>query len=165
MCIRDRAANVLVTVEEVACNGRPCARWLFIPPQSLETVMQRVCEMLDIADGWGGYMHASFQHLSVEQQDELIKEFAKSGDVYVVEQHHGEVVLVPAGYMHLVHNFQFSIKVAVELCAASDLPAVVWGRQQKARMCEDWEHPVCVPPPEYLSVGSICDALCGALDK
>ena len=90
-----------------------------------------------------------------EGRGEGVRELTGTG-IWQVEQRHGDMVHVPAGWMHCVRNVRGCLKVAREVCPRKQLAGAVLGRRYMRRMLNGGE---CRLPAEYLPVGDALDDL------
>lgn len=150
------ALNGLVALREDGIARNVCARWFFIVPWHHKEVMAAMCSELRVQRSH--YLHADHRHLPLQCWIDLCARF-KEG-VVQIEQRHGDVVIVPEGWMHAVFNLRFNAKVAMESCTMRGIPAAVWARTQVRSMCDGYTlNSRTVPPREYMWIGPAIDVV------
>jgi hypothetical protein len=109
----------------------PGAWWLFIDPNMLHIAIPLIRTTLGLASG----ASISKKTLTRAQADTFVAALRKKvhterPPAFVVDQHAGQRVYVPPGWMHMVANTQPCLKLAFDVYKAANFPAYIqaWKR-------------------------------------
>lgn len=168
-----RGANVAFAVEPENAGSKILARWLFIKPTIsallkvhayLTSCGEKDTGMQELQDAWvksGGFnpipsfsgdgrtLHADADDMSkyalpiILSKEMDVIAAALPDDVLIVDQHHGEVVLVPPGWVHAVVNVEENWKLARDYAHRSEIPIYAFyhaliGVRMGQRMASDY---------------------------
>jgi hypothetical protein len=109
----------------------PGAWWLFIDPNMLHVAIPMIRETLGLASD----ASISKKTLTRAQADTFVASLREKVNTerppaFVVDQHAGQRVYVPPGWMHMVANTQPCLKLAFDVYKAANFPAYIqsWKR-------------------------------------